>query len=190
MAGKQKRIQLAIVVETDEASMTDDPYYTWILRNHFGNYVLPNLTSPILLIYHFIHLGGWGNYQSPKTKREISAYASSFPKGDTYVIYCLDYDNKGSDTQKRIESVKTYCDDKGYFFSLAYREIEHVMKVAGKGRTKIDAVSLFKKRNPKKTEIEKRMLFSDCDSVTKEDGTTNFGTAIESIIDDIKSKLR
>ncbi len=179
-----KRIQIVLVTETDEIGKTDDPYYTWILRNYFPEHVLKSPPNPLKIVYQFVHLGGWGNYKKESTKQSIRSYVSSFPKGDTYVVYCMDYDDTGKETKERIDEIKAYCEAMGYRLSLAYPEIEPVLKQERNGRSKVEVVRAFQRNHPKKESIDPKDIFSDLKSVTKKRGRTNFGKVIREIIEE------
>ena len=177
-----RRIQIILVVEADPISRTDAPYYSWILKNHFTRYVSSGVQSDLKIVYDFVYMGGYGNYRSSRVKREIRSFQSSFPKGDTYVVYCLDYDNKGNDTKKRLSEIEEYCASLDYSFCLSYPEIEHVLCNARNGVSKVDAVAIFKRHYPKKNEIDEASLFCERETLASKKGQTNFGRAILAIL--------
>ena len=183
-----KRIQLVIAVETDDLSQTDDPYYSWVLKAFFPSYVVSGSVSDLVIVYKFVHMGGFGKYKSTKIKNEIRSYLNSFPKGDTYVIYCLDYDNKGNDTKNRLEEIKSYCKNQGYYFVLAYPEIEHVLANARDGQSKVEAARRFRKHYPSNDSISESDIFVPLGKVGQRVGQTNFGNVIKEIIALAKQK--
>lgn len=182
---RNKKIQVVLLVETDEVAKTDDPYYTWILRNFFPDYVYPNPPDHLKIIYQFIHLGGCGNYKKKSVEQSVHSFVSSFPKGDTYIVICMDYDDAGKETKERIEEVKAYCESKGYRLSIAFPEIEPVLKQDRNGRSKADAVRTFQKKYPKKESIDPKDIFSNWDDVPLKRGRTNFGKVIQEIVGEV-----
>lgn len=181
-----RRFQLVLVVETNDISMTDDPYYSWILRNFFAEYVQQNkdghATTHVDLIFNFVHAGGWSNYNKKKVKDEIRGYKNSFYAGPTYVLYCMDYDTNSNETAERIKNIREYCESKGYFLSVAYPEIECVTFPNRGGRDKVAASRYFASHWPKKTTIKEDCIFADSDSVLARPGKTTFGTVVNQII--------
>lgn len=182
--------QLVLVVETNDVKKTDDRYYSWILRNFFEKYVKPDVENNLKIVFHFVHIDGWGNYNKKMTNDQIRSYQRSFCSGPTFVLFCMDHDNRKKETAKRIQAIVEHCTSKGYFLSVAYPEIENVVFPNRGGRNKAEASAYFASHQPKRDSVTQANLFADSKSVLEKPGRTTFGTVVAEIIRALESGVK
>ena len=175
-------ILVILVVETDEIVASDDAYYGWILKNFFTEYVVSSPHSDLKIIYKFVHMSGKTNFRKKNIENEIKTEINCFKSKKAYVIYCFDVDNGTIKNNDFISEAKAYCEEKGYFISLANKEIEDVLNVPNPKSTKHERVKLFSKKYPKKSDYDHHVFYVPIESVSTSPGQTNFGLVIQEII--------
>lgn len=177
-----KCANIIFVVETNVVVRSDSAYIVWLLKKSFSEYIDFSKADSLYIRYDFVYMDGKTNYKSKDIKDEIKKQLSEFPEGNTYIIYCIDIDSKGNHDKELSKKIKLYTQENKYLLIGFYKEIEDVVH-APKGNSKSARVKLFLKKYPKKDTVDDKDLIIEYDSLIQKIGTTNFNTAIRSIID-------
>lgn len=116
-------IQLIFVVEANKKSKSDWMYISDTIKRFYEH----NSTH---VKYSIVYMGGKGHYKEKESAilRLISQYSSQDSSRESKVIYCFDCDNYDTNAEDRdfLNSVRQYCDNKGYDFAWFCKDIEHV----------------------------------------------------------------
>ena len=174
-------IQILFVVETNNVVKSDDLYYSWVMRNYYGDFVSNQGFDDIRIAFNFVHMDGKTNYNKKFVLDEIRSKTNMFVDGKTYVVYCIDHDKASTQNSAFIEEVSAYCKSNNAYLIVCYREIEDVLFVP-QGKSKSERVRLFVKRPPKRSNVDIKNLNIKIESLSKSIGTTNFCLIIDEIL--------
>ena len=176
-----KNIQILFVVETNNIVKSDDLYYSWVMRNYYGDFVSNQGFDDIRITFNFVHMDGKTNYKKDYVLKEIRSKTNMFFDGKTYVVYCIDHDKVSAQNAAFIEEVSSYCKNNNAHLVVCYREIEDVLSVP-QGKSKSERVRLFAKKPPKKDSIDRKRLSFDMNNLTHDYGRSNVCLVIDEII--------
>lgn len=176
-----KYIQILFVVETNNIVKSDDLYYSWVMRNYYGDFVSNQGFDDIRITFNFVHMDGKTNYKKDYVLKEIRSKTNMFVDGKTYVVYCIDHDKVSAQNAAFIEEVSLYCKNNNAYLAVCYREIEDVLSVP-QGKSKSERVRLFAKKPPKKDFIDRKRLSFDMNNLTHDYGRSNVCLVIDEII--------
>ena len=119
-----KNIQILFVVETNNIVKSDDLYYSWVMRNYYGDFVSNQGFDDIRITFNFVHMDGKTNYKKDYVSKEIRSKTNMFVDGKTYVVYCIDHDKVSAQNAAFIEELSSYCKNNNAYLVVCYREIE------------------------------------------------------------------
>lgn len=116
-------LQLIFVVETNRRCKSDWIYIKDTIE-HFFQY------DPGKVKLTPVYMDGKGNYKNKEKEISnlISQYAAGSKANESKVIFCFDCDDYDSEPEAAafLANVKSYCDEKGYFFIWFCKDVERV----------------------------------------------------------------
>lgn len=182
-----KQIQLIFVVETNEIVKSDTAYIVWLLKKTYSAFISENECDSLFITYDFVYMDGKANFNKQKISKDIRYLKYLFRHGISYVIYCIDLDNKGKDEKALTERIKDHVKKNHYYLIAFYREIEDVFHLPISG-TKKERVQFFTQHYPKKDSVDSKCLCCSINNLLGKNGYTNFNNVINKIIEDNKSE--
>lgn len=174
-------IQLLFVVESNAIIRSDSAYFSWLLRKTYANHLSSEKCNGVLFSYDFVYMDGKAKYKSKHVISEINSQKRLSQLDKTYVVYCIDIDTKGKEDAILLDEIQSFCDDKGYYLIVSYREIEDVVK-SYKGGSKSERVKYFVSHNPKYESVKQADLMVDLRKIKDKVGTSNFNLVINKIV--------
>lgn len=173
-------IQIIPVVETNEATQSDNKYILKYLSLYHGKVLQTNR----VVYRNFVYANGKNNMTSLKVEKQIKQLTNAFDDKThkSFVVYFIDTDKFGNEEKQKLDDLLAFCSNKGYIPVLFSYEIEDVFGVDIVDHSKKKTSELFMAKHHNKDSFNQIIFSKDINFVRSHKGFSNLELVLKEII--------